>query len=133
MYQKLKKCLNSRSNRQTCSIEKPLLKNFAIFTGKHLYWGLLLIDLRASTIFINFKVMYQKLKKCLSSRSNHQSCSIGKAVLKNFAIFTGKYPYWTLLLIDLRASRPTTFLKRDSNVGVFLWILQKFYQQLFWW
>ena len=71
------------------------------------------------TIFINFKVMYHKLKKCLNSRSSHQSCSIEKAVLKNFAIFTGKHLSWSLLLIDLQASRPATFLKRDSNTPMF--------------
>ena len=56
------------------------------------------------TIFINFKVMY--LKKCLNSRSSHQSCSIWKAVLKNFAIFT-----WSLLLIYLRVQDPQLSLK----------------------
>ena len=40
-----------------------------------------------------------------------------KVVFKNFAIFTGKHLCWSLLLIDLRASRPVTFLKRDSNTG----------------
>ena len=57
--------------------------------------------------------MYHKLKKCLNSRSSHQSCSIEKAVLKNFAIFTGKHLCWSLLLIDLRALRPGTFLKGE--------------------
>ena len=64
--------------------------------------------------------MYHKLKKCLNSRSSHQRCSIEKAVLKIFAIFTGKHLYWSLLLIDLLASGPATFLKTDSNAGVFL-------------
>ena len=72
------------------------------------------------TIFINFKVTCHKLKKCLNSRSSHLSCSIEKAVLKNFAIFTGKHLCWSLSLIDLRASRPASFLKRDSNTVVFL-------------
>ena len=42
-------------------------------------------------------------------------CSIEKAVLKNFTIFTGKHLCWSLLLRHLRASRPATFLKRDSD------------------
>ena len=46
-----------------------------------------------------------------------ETCSIVKAVFKNFAIFTGKHLCWSLLLIVLRASRPATFLKRDSNTG----------------
>ena len=55
--------------------------------------------------------MNHKLKKCLNSRSSHQSYSIEKSVLKNFAIFTGKHLRWSLLLIDFRASRPATFFK----------------------
>ena len=34
MYPKLKKCLNSRSSHQRCSIENAALKNFAMFTDK---------------------------------------------------------------------------------------------------
>ena len=41
--------------------------------------------------------MYHKIKKCLSSRSSHQRCSIQKAVFKNFAIFTRKRLYGSLL------------------------------------
>ena len=57
--------------------------------------------------------MYHKLKNCLNSRSSHKSCSIEKAILKYFAIFTGKHLCWSLLLIGLRASRPATYLKKD--------------------
>ena len=34
-----------RSNHQRCSIKKVILKNFAIFTRKHLCWSLFLIKL----------------------------------------------------------------------------------------
>ena len=57
-------------------------------------------------------------------RSSHPRCSIKKAVFKIFAIFTGKQLCWSLFLII--CSVPATLLKRDSNTGVFLWILQKF-------
>ena len=50
MYHK-KKCLNSRSSHQRCSIEKSVLKNFAIFTGKQLRWSLDLQALRPATLF----------------------------------------------------------------------------------
>ena len=63
--------------------------------------------------------MYYKIKKCLNSRSSHHRCSIEKAVLKDFAIFTGKHLCQIILLIDLRASRHANFLKRDSNADVF--------------
>ena len=56
-------------------------------------------------------------------RSVQQRCSRKKSVLKNFAIFTGKHQCWSIFLI---------LLKRDSNTGVFLWILQNFQEHLFW-
>ena len=56
MYHKLKKYLYCRSSHQRCSIEKGVLKNFAIFTGKHLRWSLFSIELqvqawRPATVF----------------------------------------------------------------------------------
>ena len=39
--------------------------------------------------------------------------STEKAVFNNFAIFMGKHLCWSLLLIDLRDSRPATFLKGE--------------------
>ena len=46
-----------------------------------------------------------------------------KCVLKNFTLFTGKHLCWSLFLIKLQSFSPSTLLKRDSNTGVFLWIL----------
>ena len=60
------------------------------------------------------------------SRSSHKSCSLKKVVLKNLALFTGKNLYWSLFLIKLQIWRITTLSKRDSNTGIFLWILQNF-------
>ena len=77
-------------------------------------------------IFINFKVIYHKLKKCFNSRSSHQRCPIEKADFKNFTIFTGKHLGWSLLLIDLRASRATTFLKKGLRHRCFLVNIAKF-------
>ena len=56
-------------------------------------------------------------------RDSHQRWSIEKAVLKSFAIFTGKHLCWSLFLIKLHAFRPATLLKRDSYIGVFLLLL----------
>ena len=53
-----------------------------------------------------------------------------EAVLKKFAIFTGKQICWSLFLIKLQVFRPATLLKRDSNAGVFLCILQIFICEL---
>ena len=43
-------------------------------------------------------------------RSSHRTCFIKKAVLKNFAIFTGKHLCRNLFLIKLRA--PCNFIKK---------------------
>ena len=59
-------------------------------------------------------------------RNSHQSCSVKKGVLKNFAIFTRKHLCWSIFLIKLQAISSATLLKTNSNRGVFLWILQNF-------
>ena len=38
---------------------------------------------------------------------------------------------WSLFLIKWESFRPATLLKRGSNIGVFLWILQNFWEQQF--
>ena len=58
--------------------------------------------------------------------------------MKNFAILTGKHLCWSLILIKFQTWRPASLLKKDFNIGVFLWILQNFQEQLFyvehhWW
>ena len=55
-------------------------------------------------------------------RSSHQRCSVKNGALKNFSGFTGKH-LCSLFLIKLEAWRPAILLNRDSNTGVFLWIL----------
>ena len=59
-------------------------------------------------------------------------------VLKNFATLSEKQLCHSLFLIKLQVFRLPTILKRESNIGFFLWILQNFYEQLFiiehlWW
>ena len=49
-----------------------------------------------------------------------------KAVLKIFAIFTGKRLCWSLCLIKLQAFRLAALFIRDSSMGTFLCILRIF-------
>ena len=65
-------------------------------------------------------------------RSSHQKCSIKRAVLKNFSIFTGKHLCRSRFLLKLWAFRPATLSKRNSNTGVFLWILWYFWEHPLW-
>ena len=53
-----------------------------------------------------------------------------KILLKNFSILTGKYLCSSLFLIKLRPFRSGTFLKRDSNAGVFSVNIAKFFKKL---
>ena len=53
-----------------------------------------------------------------------------KALLTNFATFTGKHLHWSLFLIKLPAFRPVTLLERDSNTIVFLF--RNFKENLIW-
>ena len=66
------------------------------------------------------------------SKSSQRRCSMKKAVLKNFAIFKGKHLSWNLFLINFQAWRSVILLKRDCISVVFLWILQHFWEHLFW-
>ena len=61
-----------------------------------------------------------------SDKSSQRRCSIEKAARKNFAIFTGSPVFKSILGRGWNkvAGRPAILLKRDSNIDVFLWILQ---------
>ena len=52
-------------------------------------------------------------------RNSHLQMLFKISILKSFTIFTAKLLCW-------RLSRPATLLKRDSNAGVFPWMLQNF-------
>ena len=61
-----------------------------------------------------------------NTKSSHWRCSMKKVSLKYFATFIGKHLCWRLSLIKLQTWRPADLLTRDSNTGVFLWILRNF-------
>ena len=63
-------------------------------------------------------------KKMTKSRSSRSQMFFKKGVVKNFAIFSGKYLRWSLSLMKLLCWRPVTLWKRDCNTGVFLWIMR---------
>ena len=117
---------------------KDVLKKFAKFTEKHLFLSL----------FFN-KVAGWKPE---TFRSSHWRCSVKQGALKNFASFTGNNLCWSLFLIKLHfwylqryqrrlqhevlscetsnyfeehleMSACKLYLKRDSEIGVFLWSL----------
>ena len=69
--------------------------------------------------------------KCISSiEDNYTEVNTKvfyiKAVLKNFAIFTGKQLCWSLCLIKLQTFKLAALFIRDSITGAFLCILRIF-------
>ena len=64
-------------------------------------------------------------------RSSHRRCTLKKAVLKNFANFTGKHLCQSLFLNKVANLGPATLLKKGSGTGVLLRILRKSLRTLF--
>ena len=58
-------------------------------------------------------------------RSSTRRCSVRKGFLRNFAKFTGKHLFRSLLFKKF-ALGLQLYEKRDSGTGVFLWILRNF-------
>ena len=86
-------------------------------------------DLWRRPIELSAETSTQEEILTVRSRNCRSSCSqifIKISVLKNFAIFTGKHLCWSLFLRKLQVLKPASLLKRDSNTGVFLWILRNF-------
>ena len=54
-----------------------------------------------------------------------------KGCSKNFPNFTGKHLCWSLFLMKLQAFKPAHLLKRDSNTGVSLRKLRKFFKSTY--
>ena len=52
-------------------------------------------------------------------------------VLRNFTKFIWKHLCWSLFFNKVAGLRPETLLKRDSNTGVFRWILWNFLRTTF--
>ena len=68
---------------------------------------------------------------CLRYRSSRSQIFFKIGALKIFAIFIGEHLCWSLFLIKLKAFRPATLSRRNSNKGIFLWIVRSFQEQLF--
>ena len=128
-----------KSSRSQMFFKTSVFKNYAIFTGKQMRSSLFLIKLQACSFMnisssnVTFKI--ETITKSIIGLTNLCYKFIQKQpftmffkinVLKNFAIFTGKKLRWSLYFINLQAFRPGTFLKRDSNIIVFLWKLRNF-------
>ena len=61
------------------------------------------------------KLHISQTKKSLNSRSSHQSCSIGKAVLKKFLNINRKTTVLESLFNRVAGLKACNFIKRDSD------------------
>ena len=83
------------------------------------------------------KRKYLKINMYLSQWTDCSEAAIQevlwkKGVFKNFAKFKGKQLCWSLFFEKVEGlKRATLYWKRDSIIGVFLWILWNFYKDLF--
>ena len=108
-----------------CDINKLILK------PTKYYWIICLYRWREPDILLlgaqcsNCYTIQESCSK-MSNLMVHLRFSVIKAVLKNVATLTGKHLCWSRLLINLWAFTPATLFKKDSNTGVFLWILRNF-------
>ena len=84
MYHKQKICLNSRGSHQSCSIEKAIFKNFAIFTGKHLSLFNRAAGLKTCN-YIKRDCFFVNIVKILRTPIFKKSC---KQLLLQFLLFT---------------------------------------------
>ena len=95
-----------------------------IFIRSNRKW---LLIIWAMSTYINYNKKF-----CMASpEAVVQRCSEKKLLLKLLAEFTGKHLCWSLFN-KVSCLQTCNFIKRDSNTGVFLWILRNFEEHLFW-
>ena len=109
------------SSRSQIFFKIPVLKNFAIFTGKNLCWPLHTFFYRTPTLaasgFSRQQILFSAesgiycwqshlflpellWKHELNFRSSHRNYSVKKGVFRNFASFAGRQLCWSLFLTE---------------------------------
>ena len=99
-----------------------LLTHFAPLVSLYTHWKKLKFSF--FDVSRGYRKRHEMGFRTLESTRSQMFFRIG--VLKNFVIFKRKQLSWSLLLIKSQTSRPANLSKRDSNSGIFFWILQKF-------
>ena len=114
--------MNTRQNLWSLPVKEIILRNVASFYPANL--------IKTEFLYSFFsKILSRFYRKPFSGAAEEAATRVvleKKAVIKNFALFTGKHLRWSLFLFKLQAFRTATLLKGDSNKGLFLWILQNF-------
>ena len=116
----LYKAFHKQTTREIKCLRKlpKVLLNLPVRSSLGSYFRVLCESSKRSALFTEERnaKLQSKLRenhpKSIVLRSSYQRFPIRKVGLQNFVIFTGK------------TFRSATLLKRDSNTGVFLWILE---------
>ena len=108
-----------------------VLKNFAVFTWKHLCWSLFLIKLQACRktpsliLFVHERLnaYMRKYSKLIHRKSNYRSSCpevfCKKGVIRNFAKFPGKHLCQSLFFLTKLQTDTCNFIKKDALAQVF--------------
>ena len=102
------------------------------------YWFLPMIQRESDKFSCGHTDSYKRNLCCIYQRqiqihrSNHRRCSRQKAVLKIFAIFTGKHRCWSLFFNKLQTLSPVTLLKGDFQHRCFPVNIAKFCRTSIW-
>ena len=119
-----------------CSLKKDVLKTFANFTGKHLYWTLFLIELQA----LQAPQLYQK--KNPAQVFSCGICETFKNICKRLLLTSANDCFWFLqefnldMLRDKRSRFNRIFQKDETTIPPIQkqssgGVLQKSYPQIF--
>ena len=119
--------------------KKGVLKIFAKFTGKHLCQGLFFNKaaglkpfhtfakfLRTPILQYTFRRLLLKINLWLIQKRKKI-----KMLFRDFSIVKLSISPTTLLIKSYNFISPAILLIKDSNTGVFLWILRNFHEQVF--
>ena len=131
-----------RSSRSQMFFKIGVPKNFAIFTGKHLFWPLQAFFYRTPAV-ADSRLSWQQIfffswiwyllqtvrngfcsellwKHELKRQRQPLKLCCKNGILRKFMSFTGKHLCWSLFLIELQTFRPSALLRRGSNTDVFV-------------
>ena len=77
----------------------------------------------------HYKFFYTNISTIF--RSSYRKCSIKKAILKYFVIFTGKRLWWCLFFNQVAGHQTCNFMKRRLQHRYFLVSFGKFYKNTY--
>ena len=137
--------LSFRNSHSQMFIKIDVLRNLAIFTGKHRYWSLFLIKLQVFSYEICeiFRTPYGCFWNSFLHHycyfgikfwiRSHRRCSVKKGVLRNFTKFTGKHLCQSLFVKKENFSCEFCEISKNTFFTEHLWVTASKVRRLPWW